>query len=149
MESRTPLEKIATPMTNVNKKKTRKMALFSRLWMRAIQIKNGKGEGMIFFRDPHISRTWYFRDPHITRGFWYPYIPKIAFSGPSHTKNRNFTTPTYKKCHFRDPHTKDYARALNMDQQKIEAMQNTVCILEIHINTKAIQNRNKIEINFL
>ena len=33
------------------------------------QIKNGKGEGMIFFRDPHISRTWHFRDPHITRGF--------------------------------------------------------------------------------
>ena len=49
MESRTPLEKIATPMTNVNKTKTRKMNLFSRLWMRAIQIKNGKGEGMIFF----------------------------------------------------------------------------------------------------
>ena len=58
-------------------------------------------------------------------------------------------TPTYKKCHFRDPHTKDYARALNMDQQKIEAMQNTVCILEIQINTKAIQNCNEIEINFL
>ena len=53
----------------VNKTKTRKMDLFSRLWMRAIQIKNGKGEGMIFFRDPHISRTWHFRDPHITRGF--------------------------------------------------------------------------------
>ena len=104
---------------------------------------------MIFFRDPHISRTWYFRDPHITRGFWYPYIPKIAFSGPSHTKNGNFTTPTYKKCHFRDPHTKDYAHALNRDQLKIEAMQNTVCILEIHINTKAIQNCNEIEINFL
>ena len=69
MESRTPLEKIATPMTNVNKTKTRKMDLFSRLWMRAIQIKNGKGEGMIFFRDPHISRTWHFRDPHITRRF--------------------------------------------------------------------------------
>ena len=44
-----PLKKIATPMTNVNKTKTRKMDLFSRLWMRAIQIKNGKGEGMIFF----------------------------------------------------------------------------------------------------
>ena len=51
MESRTPLEKIATPMTNVNKTKTRKLELFSRLWMRAIQINNGKGEGTIFFRD--------------------------------------------------------------------------------------------------
>ena len=118
--------------------------------IRAIQIKNGKGEGIIFFRDPHISRTWNFRDPHITRGFWYPYIPKIAFSGPSHTKNHNFTTPTYKKCHFRDPpHTKDYAHALNRDQQKIEALQNIVCILEIQINTKVIQNCIEIEINIL
>ena len=38
----------------------------------------------------------------------------------------------------------DYAHALNRNQQKIEAMQNTICILEIQINTKAIQNCNEI-----
>ena len=117
--------------------------------MRAIQIKNGKGEGMILFPDPYKSRTWHSQDPHITRGFWYPYIPKVAFSGPTHTKNGNFTTPTYKKCHFRDSHKTDYTHALNRNQQKIEAMQNTVCILEIQINTKVIQNCIEIEINFL
>ena len=63
----------------------------------------------------------------------------MAISRPPHTKSTIFETP----------HTKDYAHALNRDQQKIEAMQNIVCILEIHINTKAIQNCNEIEINFL
>ena len=37
----------------------------------------------------------------------------------------------------------------NKLKKKIEAMQDTVCILEIQINTKAIQNCNEIEINFL
>ena len=88
------------------------------------------------------------------------YIKDMEFSRPSHntgiliplhTKNCIFGTLTYKKWQFHDPHiqkvpfsrpppTKDYAHALNKDQQKIEAMQNTVCILEIQINTKAIQN---------
>ena len=63
----------------------------------------------------------------------------MAISRPPHTKSAIFETP----------HTKDYARALNMDQQKIEAMQNTVCILEIQINTKVIENCKEIEINFL
>ena len=63
----------------------------------------------------------------------------MAISRPPHTKSAIFETP----------HTKDYAHALNRDQLKIEAMQNIVCILEIHINTKAIQNCNEIEINFL
>ena len=64
----------------------------------------------------------------------------MAISRPSHTKSAIFETP---------PSAKDYAHAFKKDQQKIEAMQNTVCILEIQINTKAIQNCNEIEINFL
>ena len=63
----------------------------------------------------------------------------MAISRPPHTKSAIFETP----------HKTDYAHALNRNQQKIEAMQNTVCILEIQINTKAIQNCNEIEINFL
>ena len=65
----------------------------------------------------------------------------MAISRPPHTKSAIFETlPPYEGL---------YAYALNMDQQKIKAMQNTVCILEIQINTKAIQNCNEIEINFL
>ena len=112
------------------------------------QIKNGKGEGMIFFRDPHISRTWHFREAHITRGFRYPYIPKIAFSGPSH-KKWQFHDPHIQKVAFSRPPLRRIMHMLSIRTNKNRSYAKYSLYIRNSNKHKRYTNCNEIEINFL